>query len=84
MTADARRLPNAPQPHQLVQVLPTSSLPPPLFPPPPPPAATRTTPRPSRRRRLRPPRFLTDGAFWSGVLTALSVAGLVAAIVATA
>ncbi|WP_330265984.1 hypothetical protein [Streptomyces griseorubiginosus] len=39
--------------------------------------------RPRRRPRLRVPWVLVDDAFWTGVLTAVSIAGLVAVIVAT-
>jgi hypothetical protein len=56
------------------------SVPPPYYPYPPP------SPGPRRRRlrlRLRVPWVLTDDAFWTGVLTALSVAGLLVMIVAT-
>ncbi|NEB03910.1 hypothetical protein [Streptomyces sp. SID13726] len=62
-------------------------VPPPCFPPlPEPPAPTvAPTPVPQPRRRLRRLRRLrADDAFWTGVLTALSVAGLLMVIFATA
>ena len=92
MNDHPRLPPGHPKPHQLHQVLPVSVLPPPLFPAPRPPGiplpperggAPVGAPRPRhhRRRRLRPPRLLTDSAFWTGVLTALGVAGLLMVIV---
>ena len=63
------------------------SVPPPYYPYPPPGRPPHTpSPLPQRRRRrrrLRMPWVLVDDAFWTGVLTALSIAGLLAVIVAT-
>ena len=66
------------------------SVPPPYYPYPlPTEAPERAAPPRSathsrrRRRRLRIPWVLVDDAFWTGVLTALSIAGLLAVIVAT-
>lgn len=80
---------NRPRPHQLIQVLPVQTLPPPLMPavrpPEPPPAAPAPPPPPARRRRrFRTPRALHDDAFWSGVLTALCIGGLLMAIITSA
>ncbi|KQW16949.1 hypothetical protein [Streptomyces sp. Root369] len=51
----------------------------------PPPASPSPSPRPRcRRLRLRLPWVLVDDAFWTGVLTAICIAGLLAVIVATA
>ncbi|WP_262061479.1 hypothetical protein [Streptomyces sp. STR69] len=78
---------NRPLPHQLIQVLPVQACPPPLMPPvrppEPPPAAPAPTPRARRPRRFRTPRALRDDAFWTGVLTALCIGGLLVAILAT-
>ncbi|MFI6441866.1 hypothetical protein [Streptomyces sp. NPDC050759] len=75
------------------------SVPPPYYPyplpgrpsgPPPPEVPESAPPPPSpvprarrRRLRLRVPWVLTDDAFWTGVLTAVSVTGLLVMIVAT-
>lgn len=83
MSAHPRLPPHRPRPHQLIQAPPSYAVPPPLLPAPPPrPAMPLPPERRARRRRL--PRFLADGAFWSGVLTALSVTGLLVVIVAAA
>lgn len=73
---------NRPLPHQLIQVPPAYALSPPYAPRPRPTPRSTELPSAPRRRRLRPPRILADVAFWTGALTALSVAGLLAVIVA--
>jgi len=80
---------NRPLPHQLIQVLPVQACPPPLMPPvrppEPPPATPTPTPAPQApRRRFRAPRALRDDAFWTGVLTALCIGGLLMAIITSA
>ncbi|WP_416975410.1 hypothetical protein [Streptomyces sp. 4F14] len=80
-----------PHPDQIEEVYPAYAVPPPALPWTPTSRLTtverelpqRAAPR-GRRVRRRARRLLREDAFWSGVLTALSVATLVAVIAATA
>ncbi|QNP71351.1 hypothetical protein IAG44_19205 [Streptomyces roseirectus] len=82
-----------PRPEQITEVQPAYAVPPPALPRPPAPHNDRQltpvrsefpqqrTRRGRTRRAAR--RLLTDDTFWSGVLTAFSVATLIVVIAAT-
>ncbi|MET8981300.1 hypothetical protein ABZX85_37465 [Streptomyces sp. NPDC004539] len=79
-----------PEPGQITEVTPAYAVPPPALPWPPVRELTvvqeklpKRTPARGRRVRRRTTRLLRDDAFWSGVLTAISVATLVIVVAAT-